>query len=302
MNDIFNKPIFYGADPFLLTHEGKYYVYCTTQNDDTLGAFATTTGDVDGFFVYESEDLVNWENKGYCLKSTDVIGDKWFWAPEIIFHNNKFYMVYTAEEHIAIAIADNPLGPFVQQERKWLKDSKAIDGHFFIDDDGTPYLYYVRLGGGNRIFVARLSDDLLSIEEDFDDCLIEAEEAWETIDCKVAEGPFVLKHKGLYYITYSCNHTRCKDYSVGYATSTSPIGPFKKYKSNPVLKRNDTLCGIGHHSFAYSTDGETLLCAFHCHGDRPDNFKPRRFCLCTAEFKEQKNSEDILIINGPQTV
>lgn len=302
MNDIFNKPIFNGADPFLLTHEGKYYVYCTTQSDETLSTFVTTGGDIDGFMVHESDDLVNWTNKGYCLKSTDVIGEKWFWAPEIIFHNNRFYMVYTAEEHLAIAVADSPLGPFVQSRKKWLRDGKAIDGHFFIDDDGKAYLYYVRLGGGNKIFVARLSDDLLSIEEEYENCLIEAETPWETIDCKVAEGPFVLKHKGLYYLTYSCNHTRCKDYAVGYATSLSPTGPFKKYENNPILKRNDELCGLGHHSFAYSADDKELLCAYHCHSDRPDNYKPRRFCLATAKFKEQPNGDDILVINGPHTL
>ncbi len=302
MKDIFNKPIFNGADPFLLTYGGKYYVYCTTQNDETLGTFVTTGGDIDGFFVYESDDLVNWENKGYCLKSTDVIGEKWFWAPEIIFHNGKFYMVYTAEEHIAIAVADSPLGPFVQSEKKWLRDGKAIDGHFFIDDDGKAYLYYVRLGGGNKIFVARLTDDLLSIEDEYENCLIKAETPWETIDCKVAEGPFVLKHKGLYYLTYSCNHTRCKDYAVGFATSTSPTGPFKRYENNPILKKGGGLCGVGHHSFAYTADGKKLLCAYHCHGNRPDNYKPRRFCLATAEFKEQQNCDDILVINGPQTL
>lgn len=298
MKKVFENPIFYGADPFLLAHNGKYYVYCTTQNDETLGAFVTSANDVDGFFVYESEDLVNWENKGYCLKSSDVIGNKWFWAPEIIYHNDKFYMVYTAEEHLAIAVADSPLGPFVQKEKRWLRDAKSIDGHFFIDDDGTPYLYYVRLGGGNRIFAARLSPDLLSIEEDFDTCLIEAEADWETIDCKVAEGPFVLKHKGLYYITYSCNHTRCEDYAVGYATSRSPLGPFKRYENNPILKKNDKFCGTGHHSFAYSLDGKQLICAYHCHSGRPDNYKPRRFCLSPAEFKEQSDGEDILVIHG----
>ena len=130
-------------------------------------------------------------------------------------------------------------------------------------------------------------------------CLIVAEAPWETLDCKVAEGPFVLKHKGIYYLSYSCNHTRCKDYAVGYATSACPTGPFKKYEGNPILHSNGVLFGVGHNSFGYSADGKQLLCSYHCHGPYADTYKPRRFCLNTGEFKPQPNGDDILVINGP---
>lgn len=296
----FENPFFNGADPFLLCYGGKYYLYCTKQTDENTVAFETSDSGIDGFEVYESIDLKNWENKGYCLKKGDgVIGEKWFWAPEVTYYNGKFYMCYTAEEHMAIAVADSPLGPFRQTEQKWLREGKSIDGHILLDDDGMAYLYYVRLGGGNRIFVAKLSEDLLSITVEYDDCLIEAEAPWETIDCKVAEGPFVLKFGGLYYLSYSCNHTRSEDYAVGYATSASPTGPFKKYDGNPILKKNDKLRGVGHHSFAYTADKKQLICAYHCHSGRKDSFKPRRFCLDTAEFKQNLNGEYILMVNGP---
>lgn len=301
MNSIYNMPIFNGADPFIMSCGGKYYVYCTTQTDEIRNQFTTSPADgLDGFMVYESSDLVNWDNKGYCLKKGDgVIGEKWFWAPEVTYYNNKFYMVYTADEHMAIAVSDSPLGPFRQEKLEWLREAKSIDGHILIDDDGSAYLYYVRLGGGNRIFVARLAEDLLSIEEEYENCLIEATEPWETIDCKVAEGPFVLKHKGLYYLSYSCNHTRCPDYAVGYAVSNTPTGPFKRYENNPILSRNNEIWGLGHHSFCTTTDGKGLLCSYHCHGPFPDSYKPRRFCLATAYFKEHTNGDDILVINGP---
>ena len=302
MNNDFKNPYLNGADPFVLTYGGKYYLYCTRQTNENLEAFKTSTDGVDGFEVYESEDLKNWENKGFCLKKGEgVIGEKWFWAPEVTFYKGKFYISYSAEEHMAIAVADSPLGPFTQPEQKWLREGKSIDGHIFIDDNGEAYLFYVRLQGGNRIFVAKLSEDLLSITEEYEDCLIEAETPWETIDCKVAEGPFVLKHNGLYYLSYSCNHTRCKDYAVGYATSDSPTGPFKKYKENPILHGNDKICGLGHHAFAPTVDGTGFICSYHCHSDNPDNFKPRRVCFNTAEFKKADNGEDILTVNGPTT-
>lgn len=301
MENRFPNPIMPGADPFVLLHEGKYYMYCTRENETEPEAhndFPTAVGKQDGYMVYESQDLQTWENKGFCLLAEDVKGDKWFWAPEVMYRNGKFYMVYSSEEHIGMAVADSPLGPFRQAEKRWLYEEKAIDGHMFTDDDGTVYLYYVRLHEGNQIYVAKLSPDLLRIETLYENCLIRAAEPWETVDCLVAEGPFVLKHKDLYYLTYSCNHTRCQDYAVGVAVSTSPTGPFEKFAGNPILHRNEQFCGVGHHSFTTSQDGQTLICAYHCH-DSLENFKPRRFCLNTAQFVPGENGVDQLVINGP---
>src|SRR5690606_14777003 len=54
----------------------------------------------------------------------------------------KFYMAYTANEHIAIAVADSPIGPFKQKEEKALSAPvKQIDPFVFMDDKGA--LYYV---------------------------------------------------------------------------------------------------------------------------------------------------------------
>ena len=304
MDNNFKNPMQTGADPFVLFYEGKYYMYSTTETGKVLvGAndFATETDEGDGIYVYVSNDMKSWEKHGYALKKGDSMGEKWFWAPEVLEYRGKFYMVYASEEHIAIARADHPLGPFKQEEKHWLREGKSIDGSFFVDDDGTVYLYYVRLDGQNRIYVVKMKDDLSGIEEEYENCLIAAEEPWETLDCLIAEGPFVLKHKGLYYLTYSCNHTRCIDYAIGYAVSKSPTGPFEKFAGNPILRRKGKLIGVGHHSFARAEDG-TLMCAYHCHNINSSYFKPRMSCINPAEFVESENGNDTLVINGPFSV
>ncbi|MBE6607572.1 MAG: 1,4-beta-xylanase [Ruminococcaceae bacterium] len=287
------NPLFLGADPFILYWEGKYYVYPTAQ----VHGSENTLADM-GYQVYVSEDLENWENKGFALSRDDVKGEKCFWAPEIIRYRDKFYMVYTSEEHLGVAVSDSPLGPFRQEEKKWLSENRAIDGHFFIDDDGQAYLYYVRLGGGNKICVTKMSDDLMSIDEENEKIIITAEEPWETVDARVTEGPFVLKHKGLYYLTYSANHTRSQDYAVGYATSSSPFGPFEKYEGNPILHKNDKIVGVGHHSFTKVGENK-WICAYHSHFST-NQFRPRVTRLDYAEFVEDENGgKDILRVNGP---
>jgi beta-xylosidase len=208
-------------------------------------------------------------------------------------------MVYVANEHLGIAVADSPLGPFKQEEKKWLNEINAIDGHFFVDDDGVVCLYFVRFEDGNVIWCAKMNDDLLSYDKSTARFLFRAEDEWELRDCSVVEGPFVLKHKGKYYLTYSANHTRCEDYAVGCAVSENPMGPFVKVDYNPILKKNEAFNGTGHHSFTTSKDKEEIVCVYHARPLRDTNC-PRMTCIDRARFVEnKKGGDDILVIDGP---
>ncbi len=284
------EKLFPGADPFILNHGGKYYLYCTTEIAPDTDHAAVP----DGFYVYSSDDLKDWKNEGLCLKKADVAGEKWFWAPEVYRYRDKFYMVYSAEEHLAVAVSDKPTGPFTGLTDGWLREGKAIDGHLLFEPDGV-YMYYVRLDGRNRIFVARLTPDLGAVEKEYDDVLVEAKEPWETVDCEVAEGPFVIKRGGKYYMAYSANHTRNAAYAVGYAVADKPTGPFVKYAGNPVLHAKPGVVGVGHNSFAPTGKEGEYICAYHCHSDNAD-FRPRMVCLAFARF-ETVNGEEVLKID-----
>lgn len=288
--------LFEGGDPFLMTYGGKYYIYCTTENSrklESANAFDTEKDGNDGFYVYESDDLINWENKGLCLEKKNAVGDRWFWSPEVSYYNGKFYMLYSSEENLAIAVSESPTGPFVKLTGGWLRN-RTIDGHFLFDEDGSIYIYFADLKNNNRIFAGKMSADLTEIEYECENVLIEATEPWETLDCRVAEGPFVLKHNGLYYLSYSVNHTRCEDYAVAYAVSDKPFGPFVRAENNPILHKPADLVGTGHHSFMPTADKDKYICAFHCHSGNPDNFKPRMVCLSAAGFEKQQGKPDKL--------
>ena len=66
---------------------------------------------------------------------------------------------------------------------------------------------------------------------------------------------------------YSANHFAGQNYAVGYATSTSPLGPFQKAANNPVLQKNTSkggnVTGTGHNSITYSPDGKEMFCVYH---------------------------------------
>lgn len=290
MQHTYPNPVCVGADPFVLLDKDTYYHYATNAPE--------------GYHVLVSTDLVHWEDRGYCLHKNDVQGEKWFWAPEILPIGDRFYMVYTADEHLGLAIADTPTGPFVQKKKGWLSERNAIDGHLEIGADGCVYLYYVRFDGGNVIYGTKLAetvDEFVALAESGDLTigeevrLLSAEEPWETHMGKVAEGPFILQHGGKYYLTYSANDYQSPLYAVGYAVSDAPLGPYRKYDRNPILVGHGNIVGTGHHSFTTTKDGKELLCVYHCHNSTSE-IHPRLTCIAPAGFVPGEDSIDVLRI------
>lgn len=237
------------ADPFVLRFDGQYYLYSTT--------------DGRGYEVFVSEDLVDWKNKGRVF-SDPRGGD---WAPEV-FHNRRgdgrFYLYYTdniggprrgpLEKQIGVAVADNPLGPFVD---KAVLATHSIDAHLFEDDDGRLFLYYVDLTGGFKIMVQPMADPLSKTGEPKP--VIRPTQDWEKRSGEVTEGPFMLKHKGMYYLMYSGSGADSPNYGIGYATSKSPTGPFVKYAGNPIAQRGGNVSGPGHHCVVEGPDGKLWM-------------------------------------------
>lgn len=269
----FANPVPLG-DPFILLHEGTYYAYGTNADD--------------GIQVYTSDDLEEWElADGLALKSEDSWGDKWFWAPEVYYiaEKDKFFMYYSADEHICVATADSPFGPFVQDEKRpMLETEKAIDNSLFVDEDGTPYLYLDRFNDGLNIWVGKLEEDLITLDTSEWVQSIHVSQEWETVWPRVNEGPFVLKHGDTYYMTYSANSYESPHYGVGFATASSPLGPWTKYEQNPILQMPGDLVGVGHSAMFEDKDGN-LKIVFHAHHNK-DNIHPRAMHIADVSFSD----------------
>ena len=243
------------ADPFILFHGDRYYAYGTGEP---------------GFRVYASKDLRTWEKLGIALDLSQSWGTKQFWAPEVYYspERKRFYLFYSAEEHICVAWSDHPAGPYRQAVSRPLREEKGIDASLFVDDDGTPYLYFVRFTDGNVIWVAEMDESLESLrEETLTEC-VKASEPWERDRGKVTEGPSVLKMDGRYYLLYSANDYQSPNYGVGYATASSPLGPWTKYPGNPVLQKGmpqaGSLSGVGHGAPFRDREGQ-MMYVFHAH-------------------------------------
>jgi GH43 family beta-xylosidase len=102
----------------------------------------------------------------------------------------------------------------------------------------------------------------------------------EKKDRRWAEGSSTLKTYGpdgrpTYYLTYSANNWETPQYGVGYATASSPLGPFTKSPTNPILSQDASIgmYSTGHGSFAVSPDERQL---YYVHHGRPSPTEPQR--------------------------
>ncbi len=310
--ETFTNPVAPGADPFVLKDDdGTYYLYATG-------------GDTYGYRVFSSKNLVEWTAHGYCLNREDVYIDPTspevasapygetnylFWAPEVLKYDGKYYLVYSAQRHIGIAVSDSPLGPFKNNESSFLIPSfLAIDGNFFVDKDGKVYLYFSTAGvarfgeqsvhQGQNIWGGELDMTTLKLKEDTVRLLLEWDLDYDPIP--LLEGPFMIENDGKYYLTFSSGDAVKTHYSVHCAVGTSPLGEFVRDTENIVLKCDDLdyadranphLYGTAHHSFVEAPNGKDLLIVYQTHRTNftyntgiSDFCSPRSVCIDYAWF------------------
>lgn len=286
------QPAVFLADPTIFKDKGNYYLYGTSSSQ--------------GFLVYESTDLKTWRQpkdstRRLALKRGEAFGNSGFWAPQVFTFKGGYYMAYTANEQIAIAKASSPMGPFKQDTPVALSGTgKQIDPFVFFDENGKIYLYHVKLQRGNRIFVTEMKPDLSDVIPGTEKECIASTDGWENTaasEWPVAEGPTVLKHKNTYYLIYSANDFRNKDYAVGYATSNSPTGPWKKYTGNPIISRHT----VGHngpgHGDVFTDKKGQLHYVIHTHNSI-DRVSPRATAIVGLKFKTVSEGEDVLEADG----
>jgi GH43 family beta-xylosidase len=288
-NKTYKNSLFDGADPDIIYHDGTYYMYVTST----------------GYDVYSSKDLANWKYEGQSLPNPGWEGEYAnFWAPDVEYINGTFYMAVSfGEDGLGIATSKSPLGPFVcQGDAPLLK--KTIDGHIFVDDNGKVYLYYTswqnRNGAGRTygIYGVEMSSDLVNPKWETEKLIFKPTQPWENTQNRggVVEAPFMLKHNGIYYLVYSGSHFEA-DYAVGFATSSSPLGSFVKYKNNPVLIGTANVSGTGHCSIINAPDG-TMVMVYHTHATT-NKIAPRKICIDPVRFVPGENGMDILEVKGP---
>lgn len=247
----------YTADPSAHVFNGRLYIYpshdtATGTPEDDLGSHF----DMRDFHIL-SMDAVGGKVTDHGV-ALDIRNIPWagrqLWAPDAAYANGTYYLYFPVKNkqdifQIGVATSKKPEGPFIPEAQP-IAGSYSIDPCVFKDDDGTHYMYFGGIWGGqlqrwsgdnqydatkgNRKpdeaavlpRVARLSADMKSFDEPAKEIQVLGTDGKPFLEKdnekRFFEGSWTFKKGGKYYFTYSTGDT----HHLVYATGTSPYGPF----------------------------------------------------------------------------
>ena len=220
------------------------------------------------------------------------------WAPSAIEKDNRYYLFFAGNDiqgndeygGIGVAVSDSPGGPYKDHLGKPLIDkfhnrAQPID-QFVFKDDGKYYMYY---GGWRHCNVAQLNEDFSGFIP-FEDGSVFKEITPENY----VEGPFVFKHNGKYYFMWSEGGWTGPDYSVAYAISDSPFGPFQRI--GKILQQDPNVAtGAGHHSVIKHPKKDDWYIVYHRRPLGETDGNHRVTCIDKMEFDEDGNIKPVVI-------
>ena len=257
--DYLSQPLvshIYTADPSAHIFNGS--VYIDPSHDTATG---TPEDDLGSHFNMMDYHILSMDSVGGNVTdhgvALDIRNIPWagrqLWAPDAAFANNMYYLYFPVKDkqdifRIGVATSNKPEGPF-SAEPKPISGSYSIDPCVFKDDDGSYYMYFGGIWGGqlqrwnhnqydstkgNRQpsdtailpRVAKLGKDMKSFSEPVKEIRVLSSDGTLFMegnnDKRFFEGTWMFKKDGKYYFTYSTGDT----HNLVYATGSSPYGPF----------------------------------------------------------------------------
>jgi hypothetical protein len=258
LNEPLIKEIF-TADPSAHVFNGKIYIY--PSHDIDAGIPNNDNGDQYAMADYRvlSMDSIGGKvtDHGVALDVKDVPwASKQMWAPDAAFKNGTYYLYFPVRDkqgafRIGVATSKSPTGPF-KAEPKPIEGAYSIDPAVFTDDDGTSYMYFGGIWGGQlqkwatgkydakgsatdlkkddepalSAKVAKLSKDMLTFDGKAEDVVLVDKDGKQLLgkdhDRRFFEGAYMHKFNGKYYFTYSTGDTHFLAYAIG----DKPTGKF----------------------------------------------------------------------------
>lgn len=262
-----------------------------TREGDTWYLFSTGPG----ITIYSSKDQVNWRLSDRAFATEPVWAKSvapgfngHLWAPDIIQHNNQFYLYYSVsafgKNTSAIGVTVNktldPTSPDYRWEDKGIvlqsvpnRDAwNAIDPAVIVDEKGQAWMSFGSFWSGLKVF--KLNADWTRPAEP---------QEWHSIAKRdlvppsansnagpgEIEAPFILK-KGEYYYLFASLGLCCKGanstYHLVVGRSKSVTGPYVDRSGKDMndgggsllIRGNKNWVGLGHNS-AYTWDGKDYL-------------------------------------------
>lgn len=223
-------------DHFIIKVDKKWFCVGTSE--------PVWTGLNPGVRLLVSDDLINWKQHSFLIDAKTLPPDcpynGRFWAPEIHFIKNKYYLTVnsgkvTSEDpkgmsthSVWLFVADKVTGPYDLVKTGPLTNQYNNDATLFEDEDGQTYLYC----SGNGMFQAKIDLSNGNLITPLQKFLDKKQPGWPKWMVGGIEGPFVIKKEGKYFMFFS---TWTRGYEVGLMKSTSPLGPWELVDPEPIF-------------------------------------------------------------------
>lgn len=260
---------------------------------DTYYAAGTTNDFAPNYPIYESKDLVNWKQIGAVFDQPPAWASEDFWAPELYFHNETFYVYYTTKRKdngiacIGVATTKDIHNGFTDHGIIIEWGEEAIDAFVFKDDDGKLYItwkaYGLTKGRDIEILGSELSDDGLSLKGSHF-TLTDFTKGWQGAG---DEGQCLVKHDNYYYMFYSvggCCDNRC-DYRIRVARSKNIKSGWEQYP-DPILEDGDEWRCPGHGTLVTTPDNRYFY-LYHSYNATDFEYIGRQGMLGEVLWNEQ---------------
>lgn len=288
----------YYADPSVVQHDGKVYVYATLDpwGDETLGCWESVD------FKQWTYRVLNWPTRKACKSPSS--GGSAVWAPSVVRGaGGKFHMYISVGNEVWAGVADHPLGPWRDANggqplvpREYRPGFHMIDAEGFVDDDGTGWLYW---GSGHgwkngKCWAVKLKADMVTFDG----------EVRDVTPRNYFEGPIMVKRGGRYFLMYSQGVTIKDTYAVHYAVGDNPLGPFTEATNSPILvtDKAKNVVSPGHHTVFQRAGKDYIL--YHRHSIPFDpKFVARQTCVDELTFTADGLIEKVIPTHeGPELV
>ncbi len=316
-------PADYMADPSVHVFNGRLYIY--PSHDRESGIPENDNGDhfdMNDYHVLSTDDVMHGEitDHGVALRVADIPwAGRQLWDCDVAYKDGKYYLYFPLKDRndifrMGVAISDKPEGPFIPQPDP-IRGSYSIDMAVFRDDDGSHYIYFGGIWGGqlqryrdNKAIenphlpaddepalpsrVVKLADNMLEFAEEPRPVVILGEDGKPLTagdPHRFFEASWMHKYNGKYYLSYSTGDTHLLCYAIG----DNPYGPFT-YQGvilTPVVGWTT------HHSIA-EYKGKWYL--FH-HDCVPSNGKTWLRSLKVVELEYDENGK-IKTIEGSEDI
>ena len=274
---LFANPVGKGQDPWVVRHDGWYYLVESRDN---------------AIYIHRSQKLTEvrsapgvrvWQPSGGWNRMH-------IWAPELHLIDGRWYIYYAAgaagppfvhqRSGVLQSTTDDPMGSYLDRGMLYTGDDVAAGTENIWSIDLTvarigDQLYALWSGWPeNRttdrtpqyLYMARMSNPWTISS---DRVLISSPaEPWELgSELNLQEGPQFLRRDDQLFIIYSTRESWLREYRLGQlrlrSAGADPMTVGSWIKSGPVFTGTENVYGVGHASFTKSPDGKEDWIVYH---------------------------------------